>query len=109
MDESRNIDVFENQECPMCSKPTATYSEYEIQDPYAKTIFILSVKCDDCGYKKADLEFEEPGPPAEDVKIMELFSHAIYNAFQFYAVGTKDFEVRTSGNISRTVQYCVVP
>jgi len=65
MNKEKNIDVIENQECPICSKPSATYSEYEIEDPYAKTIYILSVKCNSCGYKKSDLEFENPGSPAE--------------------------------------------
>lgn len=64
-EDKQNMEIFEKQECPMCSKPEATYTEYETPDPYAKTIYILSVTCRACGYKKADLEFEEPGKPAE--------------------------------------------
>jgi len=61
----RNIEIFKNQPCPMCGKNEATFTEYEIEDPYAETIFILSLKCEACGYKKADLEMEKSSGPAE--------------------------------------------
>lgn len=61
----RNIEIFENQPCPMCGKEKATFTEYEIEDPYAEVIYILSLKCDDCGYKKADLEMGNSSGPAE--------------------------------------------
>ena len=61
----RDIEIFENQPCPMCGKNKATFTEYEIEDPYAEVIYILSLKCNHCGYKKADLEMGKSAGPAE--------------------------------------------
>ncbi len=69
----RNIEIFENQPCPICGKNEATFTEYEIEDPYAEIIYILSLKCNACGYKKADLEMEKSSGPAEyTVKIESI-------------------------------------
>jgi len=67
----RNIEIFENQPCPMCGKNEATFTEYEIEDPYAEIIYILSLKCNACGYKKADLEMGTSSGPAEYTIIIE--------------------------------------
>jgi zinc finger protein len=64
-EESNDIFVIDNQQCPVCSKNKATFSEYEIEDPLAGPIAIFSIKCNACGYKNSDLEFLEPGDPAE--------------------------------------------
>ena len=64
-EDQRNIEIFENQPCPMCGQDKATFTEYETEDPYAGTIYILSLNCPTCGYKKADLEIEENAGPAE--------------------------------------------
>ena len=61
----KDIFIVEKEQCPMCAKNTATFTEYEINDPYAGIIFVFSLKCSSCGYKKADLEFESPQNPAE--------------------------------------------
>jgi zinc finger protein len=65
--EATNKDIFqvEGEQCPMCGKNEATFTEYETEDPYAGVIFIFSIKCNACGYKKSDLEFENPGDSAE--------------------------------------------
>ena len=60
----RNIEIIENQQCPVCGKNEAVYSEYEIEDPYAGTIYILSLKCNACGYRRSDLELENSSEPA---------------------------------------------
>ena len=67
MQEKYGKDIFQvdGEQCPMCAKNTASFTEYEIEDPYAGTIFVFSLKCSSCGYKKADLEFENPGNPSE--------------------------------------------
>ena len=62
---SKDIFQVDGEQCPMCAKNTATFTEYETEDPYAGTIFIFSLKCSSCGYKKADLELENPGNPSE--------------------------------------------
>ncbi len=67
MDEkdSRDIFIVENQQCPVCAQNKATFSEYEIEDAYAGPIAIFTIKCLACGFKNSDLEFIEPGEPAE--------------------------------------------
>lgn len=64
-EDSKDILLVENQQCPVCAKNKATFSEYEIEDPLAGPIAIFSIKCGACGFKNSDLEFLEPGSPAE--------------------------------------------
>jgi len=61
----RDILIVENQDCPVCFKKTAVFSEYEIEDAYAGPIAIFTIKCNDCGFRNSDLEFVNPGQPAE--------------------------------------------
>ena len=63
--DDRDILVLHNQACPVCGKESATFSEYEIEDPYAGPIAIFTINCQACGFKNSDLEFIEPGQPAE--------------------------------------------
>lgn len=62
---NKDILVVENQECPVCMKPKAVFSEYETEDPFAGPIAIFTIKCLACGFKNSDLEFVNPGVPAE--------------------------------------------
>lgn len=64
-EKQRDILVVENQECPVCFKPKAVFSEYESVDPYAGPIAIFTIKCLDCGFKNSDIEMVNPGVPAE--------------------------------------------
>lgn len=64
-DKSRDILIVENQQCPVCALEKATFSEYEIEDAFAGPIAIFSIKCNSCGFKNSDLEFINPGQPAE--------------------------------------------
>jgi zinc finger protein len=63
--DNRDILIVENQQCPICGQEKATFTEYEIEDAYAGPIAIFSIKCLACGYRNSDLEFLEPGTPAE--------------------------------------------
>ena len=63
--DNRDIMVIDNQQCPVCGKNKATFSEYEVEDPYVGQIAIFSIKCNACGFKNSDLEFINPGQPAE--------------------------------------------
>mgnify|MGYP003683895307 CR=1 FL=1 len=65
--EQNNKDIFivENQQCPVCAQEKATFSEYEIEDAYAGPIAIFTIRCSACNFKNSDLEFIEPGKPAE--------------------------------------------
>jgi len=71
VEKERDILIVEKQQCPMCAKNNAVFSEYEIEDPYAGPIAIFSIKCNSCGYKNSDLEFIEPGEPAEYILDIE--------------------------------------
>ena len=64
-DKNPEIFIVENQQCPVCFKDEATFSEYEIEDPLAGPIAIFSIKCESCGFKNSDLEFLEEGTPAQ--------------------------------------------
>ena len=64
-EKQRDILVVENQDCPVCFKQTATFTEYETVDPYAGPISIFAIKCKDCGFKNSDIELINPGVPAE--------------------------------------------
>jgi len=71
---NKDILVVENQECPVCMQPKAVFSEYETEDPFAGAIAIFTIKCLACGFKNSDLEFVNPGVPAEysiDVESVE--------------------------------------
>ena len=61
----RDILIVENQQCPVCFKEKAVFTEYEIEDAFAGPIAIFTIKCLACGFKNSDLEFLEPGIPAE--------------------------------------------
>jgi len=65
MSDDKDIFILHNQVCPVCGEKKATYTEYEVDDPYCGTIEIFSVKCNACGYKNSDLEFLNPREPAE--------------------------------------------
>ncbi|MFW5704807.1 MAG: ZPR1 zinc finger domain-containing protein [Nanoarchaeota archaeon] len=63
--DSRDMLVVENQQCPVCGQNKAVFTEYEIEDAFAGPIAIFTIKCNSCGFKSSDLEFIEPGQPAE--------------------------------------------
>lgn len=63
--ENKDILIMNKQQCPVCFKDMATFSEYDIEDAYAGEITIFSIKCSSCGFKNSDLEFLNPKNPAE--------------------------------------------
>jgi zinc finger protein len=63
--EKKDLLILENQQCPVCGVEKASFSEYEIEDPYAGTLAIFAIKCLACGFKNSDLEFLNPAEPAE--------------------------------------------
>lgn len=67
MSESSEKDmlILDDQQCPVCGKERAVFTEYEVEDPYAGPVAIFTIKCLACGFKANDLEFLEPGQPAE--------------------------------------------
>ena len=79
-------DILEGQPCPICGKNTLTLMEAEREVPFFGLAYIFSMNCNDCGYHKADVEFDNKQEPSkfdlevsceEDLKIRVIkSSHA---------------------------------
>ncbi len=59
----KKIEELIGQMCPMCSKKTLSLVQYETDVPYFGKVFIFSMQCTTCNYKKTDVESEEPHEP----------------------------------------------
>ncbi|MBW2968687.1 ZPR1 zinc finger domain-containing protein [Candidatus Woesearchaeota archaeon] len=53
------------QLCPMCRKKTLTLSETKMEMPYFGNVFIFSMTCSSCKYRKSDVEAEEKKEPCK--------------------------------------------
>ncbi len=51
------------QECAICGEKKLTLREDAIEVPFFGKVFVFSMQCDACGYKKADLEAAEKKEP----------------------------------------------
>jgi zinc finger protein len=56
---------LKNQHCSICGANKATLREEEAEIPHFGRIFILSVECSDCGYRKSDIEPAEKKEPCK--------------------------------------------
>ncbi|MFC1801474.1 ZPR1 zinc finger domain-containing protein [Nanoarchaeota archaeon] len=56
---------LKGQVCPICNKKSLTLREEEMDIPHFGEIFIFSMTCDECHYKKADVEPAKEGEPAK--------------------------------------------
>lgn len=52
-----------NQQCVLCGERKLTLREEEVEIPYFGRVFVLSMDCSACGYRKADVEPAEPKEP----------------------------------------------
>lgn len=78
--------TLEEQPCPICKKNTLTLMEAKREVPFFGKAYIFSMHCENCGYHKADVEFENQQDPCkydlevsseEDLKIRIIkSSHA---------------------------------
>jgi zinc finger protein len=59
------IDKLEGQTCPVCQKDTLTLTEHETEVPYFGKLYVFSMVCSNCNYKKADIEAEEQKDPVK--------------------------------------------
>ena len=79
-------DILEGQPCPICNKNTLTLMEAEREVPFFGLAYVFSMNCSNCGYHKADVEFDNKQDPTkfeleisseEDLKIRIIkSSHA---------------------------------
>ena len=56
---------LKDQHCPICGKNKATLREEEVEIPHFGRIFVLSVDCTGCGYRKSDIEPAEKKEPCK--------------------------------------------
>ena len=57
--------VIHNQKCPMCAKDELTLTEQERDVSYFGKVFLFSMRCNHCGYKKSDVEPADEHEPAK--------------------------------------------
>ena len=65
------IDKLEGQPCPMCLKKTLTLLETTKEIPFFGKVYLFSMACSSCHYKKADLEAAEIKKPSKYVLNIE--------------------------------------
>ncbi|MBU1112026.1 MAG: ZPR1 zinc finger domain-containing protein [Nanoarchaeota archaeon] len=58
------MNEIKGQECHLCGKKTLTLREEEVDVPHFGRVFIFSMQCDSCNFRKADLEPAEQKDPA---------------------------------------------
>lgn len=59
------VEKLEGQACPVCSKETLTLTEQQVEVPYFGKLYVFSMVCSNCNYKKADVEAEEQKDPVK--------------------------------------------
>ena len=57
------MEEMKNQHCPFCSKSTMTLIEEEKDIPYFGKCYLMSMRCESCGYYKSDIESIEKKDP----------------------------------------------
>ncbi len=55
---------IENQPCPMCLSNSMTLMEFSQDVPFFGTVYIISMQCTKCKYRKSDIEPAEKRDPA---------------------------------------------
>jgi zinc finger protein len=72
------MEKIDGEKCPFCSEDKLSLMEDEIEIPYFGKVFIFSMECSACKYRKSDVECAEAKPPTrytlnisteEDMKI----------------------------------------
>jgi zinc finger protein len=59
------VDKLEGQACPVCNKETLTLTEQQVEVPYFGKLYVFSMICSNCNYRKADVEAEEQKDPVK--------------------------------------------
>jgi len=59
------MEKLEKQPCPMCGKNTLTLIEAEDNIAYFGKVYLFSMDCSNCKYKKADIEAAEQKEPCK--------------------------------------------
>ena len=72
------ITKIEKQPCPMCNANKLNLIESETEVPFFGQVYIFSMNCSNCKYKKADIEAAEQKEPSKYV--LEVSSEEDLNA-----------------------------
>jgi len=59
------MDEIKNQQCPICKKNTLTLREELKEVSYFGKLYLFSMECSDCNYKKSDVESETKKKPVK--------------------------------------------
>src|SRR3989344_850662 len=59
------MDEIKNQQCPICKKNSLTLREELTEVPYFGKLYLFSMECSDCNYKKSDVESETQKKPVK--------------------------------------------
>ncbi|MBS3095715.1 ZPR1 zinc finger domain-containing protein [Candidatus Woesearchaeota archaeon] len=84
------MEKIENEKCPFCKKRTLTLAEDEQDIPYFGKVYIFSMACSNCNYKKADVESADRKEPCK-------ITFEINNA--------KDMQVRVVKSSEATIKF----
>jgi len=57
------MEKIKNQSCPFCNKNTLALTEEEKEIPYFGKCYLMSMRCESCGYYKSDIESIEKKDP----------------------------------------------
>lgn len=57
------MNELHDQICHFCNEKKLTLREEEVEIPYFGKVFVLSLECEGCGYRKADVEPAEEKEP----------------------------------------------
>lgn len=63
--EQESQNALEKQPCPICNKNSLTLSESLTEVPFFGKLYIFSMICSNCKYKKSDVEAEEQKAPCK--------------------------------------------
>jgi len=66
------MEKLPGQECPTCKQKTLTLMQDELDIPYFGKVFLFGMQCDNCGFRKSDLEAAEMKDPCKyEIEITE--------------------------------------
>lgn len=57
--------TVDKEMCPMCRQKTLTLMEDDIEVPYFGKLFVFSMSCSNCSFRKADVEAAERKEPCK--------------------------------------------
>ena len=63
--EMNNVQTLEGEQCPVCGKKTLSMTEADTEVPYFGKLFVFSMQCSACGFRKADVEAAEQKEPVK--------------------------------------------